>query len=171
MKLESLIDTILELEKNYLSTADVSKEKWEIILKRANFLKQPLTLGMFVACDLDGNMLEQPEDYDKYLEIEECKLDNPNQIGWSLEECNLGLPRMCKEYQQAQERVLFKGFEFSKPFEYSERFHTVTNGDIKLQWDSNEFNFFMHCGFCIESLLTEKKYNLELTPNAIKQLK
>lgn len=51
--------------------------------------------------DSKGHRLDEPTDYDKFLEIEECKLDNRSGIGWSLEECNLGIPKQCKEYNDA----------------------------------------------------------------------
>ena len=52
----------------------------------ANFLKQPLTLGMFVPCDDDGNVLQQDCD----VIIEECR------------DCS------CREYEKAKSKVLFK---------------------------------------------------------------
>ena len=58
------------------------------IVKYAHFLKQPLTLGMFVPCDLYGNVLEEKKPFqDKYY-----------------------------EYQEAIERCLFEGFEMDNSF-------------------------------------------------------
>lgn len=54
------------------------------------FLKQKPEIWMFVACDEDGNILEEP-----------------NKHGLSYKEYN-------EEYQQAQERVIFDGFEVDK---------------------------------------------------------
>lgn len=57
-----------------------------------NFITQPLTKGMFIPCDLEGNILVKPEptdyDSDKYgLDVHKERLSN---------------------YQQAKERVLFE---------------------------------------------------------------
>lgn len=54
------------------------------IVNYAQFLKQPLTLGMFVPCDDKGNILEEPID----------------EIG--------GVEKYTEKYQQAKERVLFE---------------------------------------------------------------
>lgn len=65
----------------------------------ANFLKQPLKLKMFVPCDEDGNVLENPDKHQqKYKDrlgdfyLEKYKDDYKN-------------------YKQAKEKVLFEGFE------------------------------------------------------------
>jgi len=66
----------------------------EKVLNYAKFLKQRLKLSMFVPCDLDSNILEEPytlftndsDEFDEYT-IEYCK---------------------------AKELILFKGFEYDK---------------------------------------------------------
>lgn len=35
--------------------------------KFADFIKQPLTLGMFVPCDENGNILEEPEQFKDWI--------------------------------------------------------------------------------------------------------
>lgn len=60
---------------------------YDKVFSYANFLKQPLTLGMFVPCDLDGNVLEKPCDS---MQIDGCR------------DC------ACREYLKAKERVVFK---------------------------------------------------------------
>lgn len=63
----------------------------------SDFLKQPLTLGMFVPCDFEGNPLKEPRDLKRYndmfLRNEQVKSD------WMAE---------CLFYEQAKERVLFE---------------------------------------------------------------
>ena len=49
----------------------------------ANFLKQPLTLGMFIPCDLDGNVLEEPFNYEYFLKNEK-KCSPQGQLTWVL---------------------------------------------------------------------------------------
>ena len=68
-----------------------------IIENYAKFLKQPLKLEMFVPCDEEGDILEEPEDYEQRL---------PNMMT----EYNDEIYR----YEQAKEKVLFEGFEIDK---------------------------------------------------------
>ena len=72
MKLISMTDFILSKESildndNYKE----SDNTIDFIFKYANFLKQPLTLGMFVPCDDDVNVLAEPptreQDYEEDL--------------------------------------------------------------------------------------------------------
>ena len=53
MKLKSMKDFVLEQEE---SKHDSETSFWRC-LKYANFLNQPLELGMFVPCDEDGNVI------------------------------------------------------------------------------------------------------------------
>ncbi len=60
----------------------------------ANFLTQPLTLGMFVSTDLEGNVLKKP---------------NKDNFGiWQGE-----FEKRLKEFEESQSRVLFEGFEWN----------------------------------------------------------
>lgn len=93
MKLISMIDFVLE----QLSIKQSSSEFKEAVKNYANFLKQPLHLGMFVPCDEDGNVLEEPRTntiQDANFDIEEVE-----------------------QYQKAKERVLFEGFEYGEELE------------------------------------------------------
>ena len=91
MKLISMTDFVLEQEK-YLDITN--KKKLELIINYANFLKQPLELWMFVPCDEDGDVLEEPLYNDADLSCDE--LDSINNL--------------VSEYHQAKERCLFDGF-------------------------------------------------------------
>jgi len=82
MKLISMIDFVLEQDKEFKPTRTYRK----LILNYANFLKQPLELWMFVPCNDNGNVLEEPFE------------DNLYDI---------------QEYQQAKERCLFANFRMS----------------------------------------------------------
>ena len=84
-KLISMVDFCLEQRKTH--TGDF-EDYCDLICRYAKFLKQPLTIGMFVPCDLHGNVLEEKKPFqDKYY-----------------------------EYQEARERCLFKGFEMDNSF-------------------------------------------------------
>ena len=63
----------------------------------ALFLKQPLTLSMFIPTDSEGNVLENPQNYDIWLMLHKSK---GSTIGFTGHEI----------YKGAKEKVLFKGF-------------------------------------------------------------
>ena len=81
MELIKCSDYVCDMEKSL-----------EQIIKYARFLKQPLTLGMFIPIDLDGNVLEEPEE----------DFINPY------------YPNDCKQFKEAKDRVIFEGFVFSE---------------------------------------------------------
>lgn len=67
-------------------TYRVLRDKYDSLLERT------LNLGQFIACDLKGNALKKPKGYDAY-------------INWEV------LNPKFEEYQQAKQRVIFKGFK------------------------------------------------------------
>ena len=125
-------------------TLIASTRKLQLLAKHCEFLQKPLTLGMFVPTDEDGNVLEEPDffsgdyddngfgDVDKY----QYKLDS-------------------KQYQQAKDRVLFEGFEIF---------------DRSLNLDNNLFFSvgYLH-NYNIE-YLTTLKTKPTLTPTGLKIL-
>lgn len=70
----------------------------EDIKNYAQFLKTPLTLGMFIPTDLEGNVLEEPIVGKQYYEN-------------VYDENSKARIQEIKEYEKAQERVIFEGFE------------------------------------------------------------
>ena len=63
------------LEKNKIMSHPTLFE--EIVVDYAKFLKRPLTIGMFVPCDDDGNVLEEVlhiELYEGYTYDLDCKI-------------------------------------------------------------------------------------------------
>ena len=64
-KLISMTDFVLEQR---LKHSESFKSK---VYAYANFIKKPLTLGMFVPCDEDGNVLEEPDRWDDYVKAPE----------------------------------------------------------------------------------------------------
>ena len=90
-KLISMTDFVLEVEK-YENESHNVEHAFELIKNYANFLKQPLTLGMFVPCDENDNVLEEPSllpssDLDKYRKAKEKVIFE----GWQLFRYNRGL--------------------------------------------------------------------------------
>ena len=63
------------------------------------FLEQPLKVEMFVPCDEEGNVLEEPKRWKDYLQY-------PDSFDGNKEWNEL------YDYQQAKEKVLFEGIEF-----------------------------------------------------------
>ena len=96
MKLISMTSFVLEIEKQPY----VEGTKYKDLVNYAKFLKQPLKLEMFVPCDEDGDILEEPEYYEQRL---------PNMMT----EYNDEIYR----YEQAKEKVLFEGFEPYEDYE------------------------------------------------------
>ena len=85
---------INEIEKEVDQFFDSWRMKQlRIIENYAKFLKQPLKLEMFVPCDNDGNILEEPQMIER-------------KVGFDEEEVIV--------YKKAKEKVLFEGF---KPYE------------------------------------------------------
>lgn len=96
-----------------------------------DFLKQLLTPGMFVPCDLEGNVLEEPIGWEDYLRTKSQHY--------------LHRLEKCQQFQQAQERVLFEGWDDVKTI------NSVIKGK-SIEW------------------LVEKGFELDLTPTACKQI-
>lgn len=104
MKLISMIDFVLEqtklLREDLSDTLAIQYGKYlDRIEQYANFLKQPLTLGIFVPCDEKGNILRKPNYYSCFED--NSYLTQPDLI--NLENC--------ERYQKAQQNVLFEGFD------------------------------------------------------------
>lgn len=99
MKLIKCSDYVIKKSNVAMKTNNVAgqivKEYYEIV-DYANFLKRPLELGMFIPCDKDGNVLEEP---------------SKKGIGGGM--LNLEI-----QYREAKERVLFKGFTAEKRRDY-----------------------------------------------------
>ena len=116
--LKGMVALNFELEKSDLTPT----EKWEQSLKNTHFISQQPKLGMFIACDKDGNVLEEP--------IET--------IG--------GVEEYSKKYQQALSEVIFDGFIHTSTIDnlvylYNEKitliFDTATN---EIEYDTLNSN-------------------------------
>jgi len=143
MKLITMTDFVLEQEQYRLKNIlpypkSLSYDK---ILNYATFLKQPLTLGMFIPCDEEGNVLEEKSIFN------------------TTDECYIFDSELFYNYKQAKDRVLFEGF-FSNG-----------TGNAILQQTQNalviDMKFYKDRN--VEYLLNSK-CNLTLSDSAIKQL-
>jgi len=150
MKLISMRDFVLEQD----ALSDVDKNPifhFCRCIDYANFLKQPLTLGMFVPCDDGGNVLKEIN-YAEGISTEDIVTKDGdtyycNGVGYdSLEYSSILL--------QAKERVLFENFELD---EYGNLFYGL-DGLIS-NWKDKPIEQLLH-----------KDLDITLTPTAIKQI-
>ena len=69
MKLITMTDFVLNQEQKLNESHLIAEPAIDSIFNYAKFLKQPLTLGMFMPCDEEGNVLKEPyEVYDDETE-------------------------------------------------------------------------------------------------------
>ncbi|WP_299524141.1 hypothetical protein [uncultured Lutibacter sp.] len=121
MKLISMVDYVLEQEvKLYEDETGFLNDRLVNIFRYANFLKQPLELGMFIPCDEDGNVLEEPEKLIKalekvnqeYYDLKSNHYKDNERYKWAVE--TITSDKKYQEYQEAKERVLFKDVSESR---------------------------------------------------------
>jgi hypothetical protein len=103
----------------------------------SKFLKQPLTLGMFVPCDLYGNVVEEKSIFN--TTDEDYIFDSES----------------FDKYKQAKERVLFYGFK-----EIEDRDKTYLHSD-------SFGSVFIDKKWAIRHCLVEDLIGIELTKSAI----
>lgn len=141
-KLISMVDYVLHESFGYGNEFTTAQDFIDKVTNYANFLKQPLTLGQFVPCDEDGNVLEEPnndfrghENYSKRLDI----------------------------YNEAKSRVLFEGFEAHESNSKT-RSIKMMDADFYIFWNfSDGFGWQKSKG--INTIQDLVPYNLTLTPS------
>lgn len=109
-------------------TNEIVKDFHSVLIKHckyAEFLKQPLTLGMFVPCDLDGNVMVEPEQYKNVNEFND----------------------FIKEFREAKDRVLFEGFTID-----GKNAFTATVGNGKINYDLKQVEAY---DLTIENLVND----------------
>jgi len=90
----------------------------------ANILKEPLTLGMFVPCDLEGNVLEDPKNLFRH------------ETGLELKEWNNEIIK----FEKAKQRVLFSNCSYRKrKVKGAKAFICFENGRILSMGEDNLF--------------------------------
>ena len=120
MKLISMTDFVLSKESILDNdNCNESDNAIDSMFKYAKFLQKTLTLGMFVPCDDDGNVLKVPI----------CENQNESQ---QLMEFAV----KSKIFDKAKFKVLFNGFQVRKQSTYS----IVSNkdGDIWVTWNKSK---------------------------------
>ena len=129
MKTKTLIpltDYVLSITPDkieYSDKLDYFQTFEKLILDYATLLKTPIELGQFMPCDLDGNVLKEPTHLQKM------------QAGWMDNPIDNNFYKV-KEYNEAKERVLFKGCEVETFVDYS---LVKFNGDnIWVSWNKTK---------------------------------
>lgn len=131
---------------NPLGLNEARISRYISITNYAKFLKQPLTLGMFIPCDEDGKPLNEPKSSLIYkIQVGECSADEMRQN---------------REYNQAKQRVLFESYQLIYRFQKWKSTLIAKNKDGLGQFDIYDYK-------TIEDLIP---LNLTLTSNAIKQI-
>lgn len=120
----------------------------------SKLLKQPLNLGMFVPCDLEGNYLEEPE----YSIIN---------YGASPEMFKV-FEQEQKEFKEAKNRVIFEGFNL-KNKQNLEMFSILSNNKIEFNYD-DKYKTFEKERFYFETIEDVIGLNIELNQTVKKQL-
>ena len=121
-----LSEFILEMGKTN-KTDMTDEECFSKIFDYTRFIIQPINLGQFIACDLKGNFLEEPKRFGHFKNYGQFGVIKGTEL------------KLCKEYKEAQERVLFKGcvVEKCKSLLGGEEFMGVTiNGTWCGGWEN-----------------------------------
>jgi len=140
MKLISMTDFVLKQKSREYSITAFSE-----VLKYAKLIKQPLELWMFVPCDEEGNVLEEPNG-DNYRKDEEKLIPNFNYLKYKIDS---------EIYQQAKERCLFEGL------------YLCEDGFIRAE---DSYILFSKEGMIKETIEDMIYYQTTLTQTAIKKL-
>lgn len=157
MKLIGMTDFVLEQLNEQNSRTVPIRTVLNRLENYANFLKQPLKLGMFVPTDEAGNVLEEPEKLKERL-----KIFHPNH-SVPYNGINTTLGYYITKYKQAKERVLFEGFEL-----VSENYHIFVQSDkLDIRFSKKDKSIDSFRFKYIEDLTSR---NLTLTETAIKQI-
>ena len=124
-ELKSMVEKIKEVKNRKLNTMHMSLSEFSYdnlhdIYKHEEFLSQKLELWMFVPCDENGNVLEEPNIKDAFY----------GGNHFAVKENSTVYHRQNDQYQKAKDRLLFEGFE-------------VKNKELIYKHNNNTFNFLV----------------------------
>ncbi|UZT98082.1 hypothetical protein ODZ84_00490 [Chryseobacterium fluminis] len=97
----------------------------------ANFLKKPLTLGMFIPVDSHGTLLKEPKNYASWNALKHNREAVPNENESMLFE-------EYKRFQKAEKKCLFKGFTMEYNGYSLIRIAASYNRAIELTFNTND---------------------------------
>ncbi|NQY41969.1 MAG: hypothetical protein HRT87_01280 [Legionellales bacterium] len=161
IKLSAFVDNLrngdqTERIQNKIKNRDltyVGAEKYHEIVHYQKLITLPPSLGKFIACDLEGNVLEKPVNYERYGEIEVN-----GGLKWGSD---------CKQYQEAQNRVIFEGCKYND-YQPSNTFNTWSVNGTEIFVETNGGYRRVHKYKTLEDLTS---LNLTLNKNGIKLIK
>ena len=117
-----MTDFVLE---QYVSTKNPTLFE-ETVHNYANFLRQPLTLRMFVPCDDDGNVLEFKERHNCINEIE--------------------FDQKILDFQDAKSKILFNGFSYINEVLINNKNHcSINKYDLNKMYIESLIVFDLDC--------------------------
>ena len=100
------VELWMSLYDNYRLYFEVTQSSGvKVYTDYVKFITQPLTKGMFVPVSEEGEVLEEPEYWDKWINKSKRTLREPDE--WFV---------LCKQYQKAKERVIFERCEVAEEF-------------------------------------------------------
>ena len=128
-KLISMTDFVIEYYSNE-GYADLQTLK--LMKNYANFLKQPLILGMFVPVSANGEILKEPQNYKswKALKHNSSKESNDDATSTNFEEY--------KTYQKAEKKCFFEGFTIAYNGYSVVRIVASYNDSIELSFNKSD---------------------------------
>ena len=149
MKLISMTSFVLEQNKILETYVNhLRKPLFEKIVNYAKFIDTPLKLENFIVCDEEGDILEEPTDYEKRL------LNMMTEYNDEV-----------YTYYQAKAKVLFEGFEIDK------NLYLVYKNEISIgrfiSYENGSKFLFRDNFKTIEDLV---EFGFKLTENTIKQI-
>ena len=115
LELISCEDYVIQYNSDAATFSQFKTDFTGDIFNYARLLKQPLTLGMFVPCDSEGNVL---------------KFDYPHKKAFD----DIAQIEFQKQYQQALDRVVFEGFYVFASIIWTE----IRRGNIRILFDGEE---------------------------------
>ena len=127
------LKTTTEYVLNHPATHD---NEWMLsnVLKYASFMKQKPELWMFVPCDEDGNVLEEPENI-------------PAKLGLGLDHFSKKEIDEMDTYLEAYSRVIFEGFSYkdgvlfyNKPYKRD----LLRFEDGRLKYKNNGYMYYLN---------------------------
>jgi len=151
MKLIQMTEFVLQQEERldmllseHLPTLKMASS-YDKVINYAKFLCQPITLGMFIPVDENGNVLEEPRMIERSIGFDE------KDVFWDVDEVEI--------YRKAKEKVLFEGVKIK----HRENYFILDDKDgtwIRVIKNNTSLK--------VEDLL--KMSSVELTPSGLKQI-
>ena len=162
MILQSNTDYGKKLKESILKTELIFEEEFSFenyFEKRNNFdnfLSMPLEKWMFIPCDSDGNILEEPYYFKDFLFNYFDNISEFDKI-------------KCEKFQQAKANVIFEGFEYDRS---EEGLTYLKKSNVSIIFDEENKTVMYVDDFVTENIETIEdliRYKPTITPEAVKK--